>query len=352
MSSRRPALTAITAAAATAAAWEIQRRRDRAAIEADPEHALFHRPLQGRPQTVTGDDGTTLHAETFGPQDAPTIVLAHGWTCQIRFWTRQIHDLARDFRVVAYDQRGHGRSGRAPSDDYRIERFGADLNAILQACVPDGRKAVVAGHSLGGMSIVSYAGLYAGEVADRVAAAALVNTGMGDLIQKSLVVPVRTPVAKLEQRIGAAALSAPLPLPSGPTPLAHRAVKYVALSADATPAQVGFSEELVIDCRPDVRGAIGGALTRLDLHAAVERLDVPTLVIAGDRDRLTPPEHAERLHAELPRPAGLVRMPGGHMGPIEHADEVTRVLRDLATTHLGEATDGPREQKAERLPDR
>ncbi len=205
---------------------------------------------------------------------------------------------------------------------------------MLEACVPSGHKAVVAGHSLGGMSIVSYAGLYAGEVTDRLAAAALVNTGMGDLIQKSLVVPVKTPAAKLEQLLGAAALSAPLPLPAGPTPLAHRVVKYVALSAGASPAQVGFSEELVVDCRPDVRGAIGGALTRLDLHAAVERLDVPTLVIAGERDRLTPPEHAERLHAELPRPAGLVRMPGGHMGPLEHADEVTRAVRDLAGAHL------------------
>lgn len=338
------------AAAAGYAAERIAVRRMRGRPDEGPLVPDGWRPA-AEASEVRGHDGARLHAIAAG--SGPTLVLSHGVMLSTEVWPLVFDPLVeRGFRVVAYDQRGHGRSGRAPSDDYRIERFGADLNAILQACVPDGRKAVVAGHSLGGMSIVSYAGLYAGEVADRVAAAALVNTGMGDLIQKSLVVPVRTPVAKLEQRIGAAALSAPLPLPSGPTPLAHRAVKYVALSADATPAQVGFSEELVIDCRPDVRGAIGGALTRLDLHAAVERLDVPTLVIAGDRDRLTPPEHAERLHAELPRPAGLVRMPGGHMGPIEHADEVTRVLRDLATTHLGEATDGPREQKAERLPDR
>jgi len=331
MGARRTAVAALTSAAATAAAWEVQRRRDRARIEADPEHELLHRPLRGRAQRVVSTDGTELHAEVFGPEGAPTIVLAHGWTCQIRFWTRQIQSLSQDFRVVAYDQRGHGASGRAADDEYGMERFGHDLMAVLEACVPEGEKAVVAGHSLGGMSIVSFAGLHMGDVPEKLAAAALVNTGMGDLIQKALIVPVKTPLARMEQLIGAAALSAPLPLPAGPTPLAHRVVKYVALSPDATPAQVGFSEELVVDCRPDVRGLVGGALTRLDLHKAVARLDVPTLVVCGERDKLTPPEHAERLHAELPQPAGLVRLPGGHMGPIEHADEVTAALRGLLT---------------------
>jgi pimeloyl-ACP methyl ester carboxylesterase len=334
MRARRTVLTAIATAAAGGAAWEAQRRRDRVRVETDPEFALLHRPLRGRAQTVVSGDGTELHVEVFGDEDAPTIVLAHGWTCQIRFWTRQIHTLSESFRVVAYDQRGHGASGRAADDDYRIERFGHDLAAVLEQCVPEGRPALVAGHSLGGMSIVSFAGLHMGEVHDRIAAAALVNTGMGDLIAKTLILPVRTPVAKVEQAIGSAVLSAPLPLPSGPTPLAHRVVKYVALSRDATPAQIGFSEELVVDCRPDVRGAVGGALSRLDLHAAVRRLAVPTIVIAGERDKLTPPEHAERLHAELPQPAGLVRLPGGHMGPIEHADEVSAALRDLAAAHI------------------
>lgn len=331
MGARRNAIAALTSAAGAAAAWEVQRRRDRARVEADPEHELLHRPLRGRAQRVISGDGTELHVEVFGPDGAPTIVLAHGWTCQIRFWTRQIQTLSQDFRVVAYDQRGHGASGHAADDRYGMERFGHDLAAVLEACVPEGEKAVVAGHSLGGMSIVSFAGLHMGDVPEKLAGAALVNTGMGDLIQKALILPVRTPLARLEQLVGAAALSAPLPLPSGPTPLAHRVVKYVALSPDATPAQVGFCEELVVDCRPDVRGAVGGALTRLDLHKAVERLDVPTLVICGERDRLTPPEHAERLHAELPRPAGLLRLPGGHMGPIEHADEVSAALRALVT---------------------
>src|SRR4029079_9487652 len=64
-----------------------------------------------RPMTVRAGDGTALHVEVFGPDDGYPIVLAHGITCAIRVWAYQISDLARDYRVIAYDHRGHGRSG-------------------------------------------------------------------------------------------------------------------------------------------------------------------------------------------------------------------------------------------------
>lgn len=329
MGRRRQLASTALVAASTLAGWEAVRRRDRAAVAADPETALLVDPEGGRELVVESPDGTTLHVEVFGPDDAPTLVLAHGWTCALRFWTRQVAALRPDVRVVAYDQRGHGRSGRAADGDYRIERFGHDLHAVLEATVPDGQKAVVAGHSLGGMTIVAWAGLHAGEVHDRVGAAALVNTGMGDLVQQSLV--VRTPGAlnSVKQLVGAAALSAPLPLPKGPTPISHRVVRHIALSKGATPAQVAFSEAMTVDCRPDVRAAIGHTLTRLDLHEAAHRLTVPTVVLAGDSDRLTPLPHAERLERDLPE-GELQVLPGcGHMGPIERADDVSAALRRL-----------------------
>ena len=60
---------------------------------------------------VHAPDGTRLHTEVFGPSDGVPIVLAHGITCAVRVWHEQINDLSRDFRVIAYDHRGHGRSG-------------------------------------------------------------------------------------------------------------------------------------------------------------------------------------------------------------------------------------------------
>jgi len=57
------------------------------------------------------------------------------------------HELSREFRIVAYDLRGHGQSAPAAGGDYSLQRFGEDLDAVLAGGVPDGQRAVVAGHS-------------------------------------------------------------------------------------------------------------------------------------------------------------------------------------------------------------
>src|SRR5690348_4894267 len=69
------------AAGAAGVAWEGVRRADKRKLLADPEWAELEHPIKGRPQKVTAPDGTELHAEVFGPEDAPSIVLVHGWTC-------------------------------------------------------------------------------------------------------------------------------------------------------------------------------------------------------------------------------------------------------------------------------
>jgi hypothetical protein len=110
----RIALAVGLPAAAAGASWLATRELDRRRIRSDPEYARINAPLRGRPLRVTASDGIALHAEVFGPEGAPTLVLTHGWTCALRFWTYQIQALSDRFRVVAWDLRGHGAvSGRA-----------------------------------------------------------------------------------------------------------------------------------------------------------------------------------------------------------------------------------------------
>ena len=117
---------------------------------------------------VRAGDGTRLHAEIFGPEDGYPIVLAYGITCAIRVWACQIHELARDYRVIAYDHRGHGRSG-VPSRraNYGLNFLAADLDAVLEATLNPGDKAVIAGHSMGGIAITSWSERYPRRVAER-----------------------------------------------------------------------------------------------------------------------------------------------------------------------------------------
>jgi pimeloyl-ACP methyl ester carboxylesterase len=228
--------------------------------------------------------------------------------------------------VIAYDLRGHGRSGSAGGGDWSPDALADDLQAVLEQCAAD-RRVLLAGHSLGAMTIVAWAGRHPDQVRERASAAALINTGLGDLISESLLVRTPDALSRVQQALGGMLLGLAAPLPPRPDPITHRAIRYIALSASASPAAVRFTEDLVLSSNPRVRAACGRELTRLDLRERARHLTVPTLVVAGTDDKLTPPVHAHALAESLPDPLGVLELDGsGHMSPLERADEITRAL--------------------------
>ena len=146
---------------------------------------------RGRSVGVRSRDGIRLHAEVFGPEDGYPVVLAHGITCALRVWAYQIADLAKDHRVIAFDHRGHGRSAvPARRSGYSLDCLAGDVDAVLEATLKPGERAVIAGHSMGGIAISSWAERYPDRVAERVDAAALINTTTGDLLRHVQFIPV------------------------------------------------------------------------------------------------------------------------------------------------------------------
>src|ERR1700734_680486 len=109
---------------------------------------------------VRSADGTRLHTEVFGPEDGYPIVLAHGITCAIRVWAYQIAELATDHRVIAFDARGHGRSGTPRRGGYSLAHLASDVDAVLEATLAPGERAVIAGHSMGGIAIAAWSDRY------------------------------------------------------------------------------------------------------------------------------------------------------------------------------------------------
>jgi len=299
-------------------------------ISHDPEHDPLAEPPEGRVRLAASADGTILHVEAFGPEDGPTVVLAHGWTEALQYWTYVIRALSeRGIRVVAYDQRGHGKSESASGGDYDLERFGEDLEAVLTACVPDGERAVVVGHSLGAMSIVSWAEDH--DVTRHVGAAVLLNTGVGDLIAEQLLFPLPQIAQALNRTVATRGfLGNKAPLPRFSTPLSSAVIQYVAFGPEASPAQVAFYERMLITCPADARAKTGIAMSAMELHHALPRLTVPTIVIAGAEDRLTPPSHARRIAGQLPQLRRLTILPDtGHMTPLERPDAVIAAVVEL-----------------------
>jgi pimeloyl-ACP methyl ester carboxylesterase len=331
---RTAALAGAGVAAGVAAAGVLVQRRHSRALARDPEYLRLIEPLGGTELSLVSADGTRLHAIVLEPEPGTvgtaTVVLAHGWTEQLSLWGPVIRRLRRGLRIVAYDLRGHGSSGAAAGGDYRIERFGEDVEAVLAAADAPAGKLIVAGHSLGGMSIAAWAANH--DVPARIAGAALVNTGVDDLIGGALV------LGEIGKRLNPwwlsrAVLGSSAPLPPLSTPVVHAVIRHTAFGPTASTAQVAFYERMLMQTPAGVRGASGIALSDLHLGSALAELTVPTLVIAGDRDRLTPPEHSRRIVAALPSPARLLELERtGHMAPLERPAEVADAIAALVTT--------------------
>jgi pimeloyl-ACP methyl ester carboxylesterase len=302
-----------------------------------------------REHTVVSADGTRLHVEEYGRADGPTVVLVHGWTCSTLFWAPVVRLLAADHRVVAYDQRGHGRSGRpATRTGYGTDVLADDLQAVLEAVVPDGQQAVLAGHSMGGMTIMAASGRVA--VRTRTAAALLASTGSARLLGGTEVLPPRLRSKRLRRFLHRQLLVSRLPL--GPvTPLSKAALSYGVLGTHPSRDQVAFTARIVHACRASQRAAWGRVLAVLDLDRELAALAAPTAVLVGTADKLTPRVHAHRMAAALPRLVSLTELPGlGHMTPIEDAAAVGDVIRALVTSHLSPAAAGAPEPAPEPAP--
>jgi pimeloyl-ACP methyl ester carboxylesterase len=286
-------------------------------------------------RTLNADsaDGSRLHIEVHGSEGAPAVVLAHGWTCSTAFWAAVVRALEDDHRVIAYDQRGHGRSPAVGPGGYSTNALADDLEAVFRATLEPGERAVVAGHSMGGMTIMAAAARHT--LREHAAAVLLCSTGSSRLLAEATVVPLRW--EGVRERVQRFLLGSSLPL--GPvTPLAKRVLKYGTLGPDSTTAMVEACAHIVHACPRTVRAAWAQVLGELDLDAVIEQLILPTAVIVGTADRLTPPVHARRLAATLPHCVGLTELADlGHMTPVEAPEEVAGAIRTLVRSHLTSA---------------
>ncbi|MEV0206857.1 alpha/beta hydrolase [Streptomyces sp. NPDC050788] len=284
-------------------------------------------PAAARELVAVSADGARIHVEVHGPEGAPAVVLAHGWTCSTAFWAAQIRDLAVDHRVIAYDQRGHGRS--PASRVCSTEALADDLEAVMKETLAPGEKAVIAGHSMGGMTVMAASGRAV--FREHAVAVLLCSTGSSRLVAESTVVPMRP--GRLRTWLTKHILGARAPL--GPvTPLARRILKYGTMGPGSAPHMVEACARIVHACPTKVRHAWSQVLDLLDLDHGVRELKVPTVVVVGTADRLTPPVQARALVAALPHCVDSAELPGlGHMTPVEAPELISGRIRELVATY-------------------
>jgi pimeloyl-ACP methyl ester carboxylesterase len=244
--------------------------------------------------------------------------------------------------VIAYDHRGHGRSDvPRRRGNYSLDYLAADLDAVLAATLAPGERAVIGGHSMGGIAITSWSQRYPTRVQYCADAVALVNTTTGDLLRDVQFVPVPRPLVGGRVRAAGALLKqlGAAPLVPGSIQQSRRMVAQLAVGRDADPAIADFVFELFASTPAAGRGGWARALVDSlgPTHISLRNLTVPTLVIGSRKDRLLPIKASRRIAADAPNLAAFVELSGGHCANLERPGEVNAQLRALAESVRGEA---------------
>ncbi len=276
----------------------------------------FRRP-DGIRRTIVTDDGTELATITSAPDaDGPTIVLGHGWTSDLRTW-QLVHEplVVAGYRVVTWDQRGHGESTVGTSG-YGIDQLGSDLAAVLTQL--DLRDAIVAGHSMGGIGVQSLALGHPDVVAQRVRALVLVST-LGRSVRL-------VPFGAFSRLLGSDVYERRREQRSAIATLVH----LRGFGPDVRPSIVERNREVFLDCPTSTVVDALEPLVDFDLTDRLHTITTPTLVVTGDVDRVTPTSRSRELHQLLPD-ARIHSFAGvGHMIPLERPTELVGLIETFA----------------------
>ncbi len=251
-----------------------------------------------------------LHAEPSGPADAPPLLLGGSLGTSLAMWQPLLTALgeapAGPIRAIPFDHRGHGRSPRGEDDPPSIAAMGADVLALLDRL---------------GLARASYAGLsIGGMVGIWLAANAPERIDRLTLICTSAHLPPADAWRARAATVRAAGTTAPI---------ADAVVArwLTPAYAQANPATTDGLRAMLLASPPDGYADACEAIAAMDLRGDLPRIDAPTLVISGREDEAIPPAHGEQLAAAIPGATFHLLSPAAHIGAVEQAPAVARLLR-------------------------
>ena len=335
-------LTGVAAASVAAGVVAERRAATRARGVPDPLADEPFGELHTPGVVIYADDGVPLHCEVVGPDDADvTVVFIHGFSLSMDSWHFQRRDLDVP-RMVFFDQRSHGSSGRSPRENATIDQLGRDLRSVMDAVVPRGQ-VVLVGHSMGGMTLLALADRNPELFGSRIIGAGLIGTAAGAFAETIFGIPgllgrALRPVAP--GLIRAANRQAHL-LEQGRragSDVAFMLTRRFSYGSNVPPSLVDFVEQMLSETPVEVMTEFFDTFLSHDKLTALEVLrNVPTLILCGDRDMITPVKNSHLMADRLPDAELMVVEGSGHMVMLEQPDLVNNAISNLVARALSSA---------------
>jgi pimeloyl-ACP methyl ester carboxylesterase len=313
--------------AAAGAGAVIGARREVAKVAAThapgPEgDAIFVPPADVEHREIPAPDGGTIHYVERGR--GQPLVLLHGVTLRWDIWSPQLHALADHYRIIAVDLRGHGQSKHG-DHGYGLPVLGNDLATLLTTL--DLHDALVVGHSMGGMTTLRFCVDHPDVLAERVAGIGLVATAASMPLPAPAVALLSKPGQRIVDRIESGAT---LPAYSWKDGVASTLLVRVAFGKNPPGAAVAQVREMSEAIPADNSALSWIKILEHDTRHALADVDVPSFVVVGTRDALTPPPNA-RVIAELLPGCELQVLAGcGHQVMQERPTELAQLIDQLA----------------------
>jgi len=277
--------------------------------------------------TVTTKDGVAIFYKDWGPKNAQPIVFHHGWPLSADDWdTQMLYFLAKGYRVVAHDRRGHGRSTQV-SDGHDMDHYAADAAAVMAHL--DLRDAIHIGHSTGGGEATRYVARHG---KGRVARLVLIGA-VPPLMVKTASNPGGLPIEVfdgLRQQLAANRAQFYREFAGGPFYSYNRPGAKVLQSV----IDNWWRQGMMGGAKAHYEGI--KAFSETDFTDDLKVIDVPTLVLHGDDDQIVPIAASALLSSKLLKKATLKVHKGFPHGMCTtHADVINADL--LAFVEEGKA---------------
>lgn len=295
--------------------------------------------VSGTRSQVDGPDGTDIVVETYGPTDAPQLVLVHGWLCTGRVWHELVVRLGRRWRIVTYDQPGHGRSTAPVSGRYDLDVLGDTLTRVIDQATAPG-PLVVVGHSLGGMTVLNALRRGSPATRRRLAGVVLVSTLASPRSERSWRDAGIWVVSRLRPMIGGLVTLLRRPRivrainrwTARPTDAAYLAARWFAVGREADEEVIDFTLRQLQTADTDMAFGLLEAIVGVDEDAGLTAMDaLPVSLVGGTHDRVIPYVFTRHMATHLEeRTAGPVELHAlsgvGHMALLEAADELATIV--------------------------